>query len=216
MNRVPMEEIKAANTRKFAGRGYSLFLGLNKSADELGIDNHNYFIYDTMDTVEQYNRMKTIAGNNGQATVCLNRAYPECSPAGTCIMYFTTLYMEDDWGRITPQEYVKTKNQVASRMIERFEQDTGAKIRDAIEEVSIATPMTYARYCGHPEGVIYGYESQYWDGLMPRLQMMAEDHRIRGLRFAGGHAMRLSGFSSAYFSGDIAGRQTVGDIKREG
>lgn len=132
------------------------------------------------------------------------------------MMYFTTLYMEDDWGRITPQEYVRTKEEVASRMIDRFEQDTGAKIRDAIEEVSIATPMTYARYCGHPERVIYGYESQYWDGVMPRLQMMAEDHRIRGLRFAGGHAMRLSGFSSAYFSGDIAGRQTVGDIKREG
>lgn len=216
MDQVPEAEIKAANTRKFAGRGYSLFLGLNKSADDLGIENHNYFIYDTMDTVEQYNRMKTIAGNNVQATVCLNRAYPECSPEGTCMMYFTTLYMEDDWGRITPQEYVRTKEEVASRMIDRFEQDTGAKIRDAIEEISIATPMTYARYCGHPEGVIYGYESQYWDGLMPRLQMMAEDHRVRGLRFAGGHSMRLSGFSSAYFSGDITGRQTVGDIKREG
>ena len=64
--------------------------------------------------------------------------------------------------------------------------------------------------------VIYGYESQYWDGLMPRLQMMAEDHTVRGLRFAGGYSMRLSGYSSAYFSGDISGRQTVGDIKREG
>ena len=51
---------------------------------------------------------------------------------------------------------------------------------------------------------------------MPRLQMMAEDHKVRGLRFAGGYAMRLSGYSSAYFSGDISGRQTVGDIKREG
>lgn len=46
--------------------------------------------------------------------------------------------------------------------------------------------------------------------------MMDEDHKIRGLRFAGGYAMRLSGFSSAYFSGDISGRQTVGDIKKEG
>lgn len=76
--------------------------------------------------------------------------------------------------------------------------------------------MTYARYCGHPQGVIYGYESQYWDGLTPRLMMMGEDHKVRGLRFAGGYSMRLSGYSSAYFSGDITGRQTVGDIKREG
>ena len=86
------------------------------------------------------------------------------------------------------------------------------------KEISVATPMTYARYCGHPQGVIYGYESQYWDGLMPRLQMMGEDYGngIRGLRFASAWSMRLSGYSSSYFAGDIAGRQTVGDIKREG
>ena len=104
-------------------------------------------------------------------------------------------------------------------MIERFEQDTGCKISDSIEEISIATPMTYARYCLHPQGDIYGYESQYWDGLTPRLLMMGEDQEernIKGLRFAGGYAMRLSGYSSAYFSGDISGRQTVGDIKKEG
>ena len=101
-------------------------------------------------------------------------------------------------------------------MISRFEEYTGCKIKDSIEEIAVATPMTYARYCGHPEGVIYGYESQYWDGLNPRLQMMAQDHVTRGLRFAGGYSMRLSGYSSAYFSGDITGRQTVGDIKKEG
>ena len=216
MDKVPAEEVRATNARKFAGRGFSMFLGLDRSADDLGIENHNYFLYDTMDTVRQYERMRTIADNDVQATVCLNRADPDCSPKGTCMMYFTTLYMSDDWANVTPQEYYKVKNSVANRMIDRFEQDTGAKIRDHIEEISVATPMTYARYCGHPQGVIYGYESQYWDGLMPRLLMMGEDHRIRGLRFAGGYAMRLSGYSSAYFSGEIAGRQTVGDIKREG
>ncbi|MCD8308152.1 MAG: hypothetical protein LUD51_08025 [Clostridia bacterium] len=45
---------------------------------------------------------------------------------------------------------------------------------------------------------------------------MDEGHRIRGLRFAGGYSMRLSGYSSAYHSGDISGRQTVGDIANEG
>ena len=51
-----------------------------------------------------------------------------------------------------------------------------------------------------------------------RLQMMGEDYEngVRGLRFASGYAMRLSGYSSAYHAGDISGRQTVGDIKREG
>ena len=216
MDKVDERIVKETNARKFAGRGFTMFLGLNKSADELGITNHNYFLYDTMDTVKQYDLMKTIESNSVQATVCLNRAYPECSPAGTSMMYFTTLYMSDDWANVKPEDYFKVKDYVANKMIERFEQDTGCKIRDSIEEISVATPMTYARYCGHPEGGIYGYESQYWDGLMPRLLMMAEDHKTKGLRFAGGFSMRLSGYSSAYFSGDITGRQTVGDIKREG
>lgn len=216
MDKVPEEVVKETNARKLAGRGFTMFLGLNKSADELGITNHNYFLYDTMDTAKQYELMKKIDTNSVQATVCLNRAYPDCSPAGTCMMYFTTLYMSDDWGNVKPEDYFKVKNKVAEMFISRFEKDTGCKIRDSIEEISVATPMTYARYCGHPEGDIYGYESQYWDGLTPRLLMMAEDHKTRGLRFAGGFSMRLSGYSSAYFSGDITGRQTVGDIKREG
>lgn len=216
IDKVKEEIVRATNARKFAGRGYTMFLGLNKSADDLGIENHNYFLYDTMDTVKQYDLMKSIKDNSVQATVCLNRAYPECSPKGTSMMYFTTLFMSDDWGNVKPQDYFRTKEYVANKMIERFEKDTGTKIRDSIEEISIATPMTYARYCSHPEGDIYGYESQYWDGLTPRLMMMAEDHKTRGLRFAGGFSMRLSGYSSAYFSGDISGRQTVGDIKKEG
>ena len=38
---------------------------------------------------------------------------------------------------------------------------------------------------------------------------------IPGIRFAGGYAMRSSGYSSAYISGDLSGRQTVGDLKKE-
>lgn len=216
MDNVPESVVRATNARKFSGRGFCMFLGLNKTADELGIENHNYFLYDTSDSVKQYEIMKKISTNAAQATVCLNRAYPECSPAGTAMMYFTTLYMSDDWGNVKPQDYARTKEKVANMMISRFEEYTGCKIKDSIEEIAVATPMTYARYCGHPEGVIYGYESQYWDGLNPRLQMMAQDHVTRGLRFAGGYSMRLSGYSSAYFSGDITGRQTVGDIKKEG
>ena len=102
-------------------------------------------------------------------------------------------------------------------MINVFERETGCKIRESIEEIATASPVTYARYCGHPEGVIYGYETADWDSLMPRMMMIQEDAAMfPGLRFAGGFAMRSSGYSSAYVSGDLSGRQTVGDIKRGG
>ena len=213
---VTEEMVRATNARTFAGRGFSLFLGLSKSAQELGIKSHNYFIYDTADTVKQYDLMRKVATNHVQATVCLNNAYPACSPEGTCMMYFTTLLMSDDWGNISETDYFKAKDRVADDMIRVFERETGCRIRDAIEEIAVASPTTYARYCGHPQGVIYGYEAADWDSLMPRMMMIQEDAALfPGLRFAGGWAMRSSGYSSAYVSGDISGRQTVGDLKRE-
>lgn len=214
---VTEKMVRATNARTFAGRGLTLFLGLNKSAEELGIESHNYFIYDTADTVRQYDLMKKIDTNHVQATVCLNKAYPECSPKGTCMMYFTTMFMSDDWGNVTEEDYFKAKDRIAEDMINVFERETGCKIRDSIEEICLASPTTYARYCGHPEGVIYGYETCDWDSLMPRMMMMKEDAELfPGLRFAGGYAMRSSGYSSSYVSGDLSGRQTVGDLKREG
>lgn len=209
--------VRATNTRKFAGRGYTLFLGLNKSAEELGIKSHNYFIYDTCDSVKQYELMKKINTNHVQATVCLNNAYQDCSPKGTCMMYFTTMFMSDDWGNVSDEDYYKMKDAVALDMINVFERETGCKIKDHIEEIEVACPTTYARYCGHPEGVIYGYETGDWDSLMPRMMMMKEDAKLyENLRFVGGYAMRSSGYSSAYISGDLSGRQTVGDLKKEG
>ena len=213
---VTEQMVRATNARTFAGRGFTLFLGLNKSAEELGIKSHNYFIYDTPDSVKQYDMMRKVSTNHVQATVCLNNAYPGCSPEGTCMMYFTTMFMSDDWGNVSETDYFKAKDRVADDMIRVFERETGCAIRDAIEEIAVASPTTYARYCGHPEGVIYGYETADWDSLMPRMMMMAEEARMfPGLRFAGGFAMRSSGYSSAYVSGDLSGRQTVGDLQRE-
>ena len=208
--------VRTTNSRTFAGRGYTLFLGLNKSAEELGIKSHNYFIYDTADTARQYDLMRKVDTNHVQATVCLNNAWPGCSPEGTCMMYFTTIFMSDDWGSVEDPDYFKAKDRVADYMIRVFERETGCHIRDAIEEISVASPTTYARYCSHSQGVIYGYETAEWDSLTPLMMMLKEDAQLfPNLRFAGGWAMRSSRHSCAYVSGNLSGRQTVGDLKRE-
>ncbi len=213
---VPERALKLTNFRKFAGKGFTVFLGLNRSAEELGIKDHNYFIYDTSDNVEQYNSMKKIGNTAAQATVCLNNALPECSPEGTAIMYMTTLFTDDVWSGVSEEDYFKVKNQVASSMIERFEEATGISIRDHIEEIAIATPQTYARYCGHPQGTIYGYESQYYDGLMNRIQMVEEDRFVPGLRIGGGYGERLLGYPSSYKSGANEAARTLRDMEKEG
>ncbi len=213
---VPEKALKLTGFRKFAGRGFTVFLGLNASAEELGIRDHNYFIYDTTDNVKQYESMKKIGNTAAQATVCLNNADPDCSPEGTCIMYMTTLFTDDVWSQVEEMDYFRVKNEVARSMIERFERATGTKISDHIEELAIATPETYARYCGHPQGTVYGYESQYYDGLMNRIQMVEEDHFVPGLRIGGGYGERLLGYPSSYKSGANEAGRTLKDMEKEG
>lgn len=215
LDKVPERALKLTNFRKFGGRGFTVFLGLNKSPEELGLKDHNYFIYDTTDNVVQYESMKKLGNTAAQATVCLNNADPDCSPKGTTIMYMTTLFMEDVWSKVDQKDYFKVKNEIADSMIKRFETATKTNIRDHIEEIAIATPETYARYCGHPQGVVYGYESQYYDGLMNRIQMVEEDRFVPGLRIGGGYGERLLGYPSSYKSGANEAKRTLADMQRE-
>lgn len=215
IDNVPESEIKKTNTRVLNAKGFSMFLGLDKSPEELGIKDHSFFIYDSADSVKQVKLMEKISTNNAQATVCLNEVYPDCSPEGTTILYFTTLYMTDDWGNVKPEEYREAKRAVADRMINNFEKATGIKIRDSIEEIEIASPVTYAHYTGVPEGTIYGYRTQGWDSVLQRNIMDKNEAAIKGLRFCGGFGMYGIGYSSSFISGGDSAKNTLADMEAE-
>ena len=212
---VPERALKLCNFRKFAARGLSIFLGLNKSPGELGITEHSYFVYDSSDSVDMYNKMKDLNQHVGQATCCLNNVNPGCSPEGTTILYMTSLYFEDVWKDVKETDYFELKNKIASRFIDEFEKATHTNIHDYIEEIAIATPVTYARYAGHPEGTIYGYEGTYKDNLMARIMMVNEDHFIKGLRIGGAFGEREIGYPSSYASGYNEAKRTLKDMEDE-
>lgn len=209
---VPVQAKKLTNARELAGRGFSIFLGLNKSAEEIGLNDHSYFITKTLDSKVQYESMKNL-NNTSHIAVCLNNVIKDASPKGTSIMYFTTLYFSDCFADIKEEEYFDKKNEVAEKFLIQFEETTDIKIRDYIEEIEIATPMTYARYTNAPSGSIYGYKAHSWDNMMPRLMSMYDENYIKGLHFCGGSAMRLSGYNSAYISGDLSAKFTLMDMK---
>ena len=100
-------------------------------------------------------------------------------------------------------------------LIDHFEKATGARVREHIEEVEVATPVTFARYTGVHGGAIYGYEPDSWDSLIPRMMAMNEEKHIGGLEFAGGYAFRCHGYSSSFLSGQIAGLLTFASLLEE-
>ena len=130
-------------------------------------------------------------------------------------MSITTLYQPEVWKHVSPKDYVQVKNQIASDLIAHFEQATGAPIREHIEEFEVATPQTYARYTGSYNGIIYGYEPEPWDSLIPRM-MTLRDLPFDGLQFCGGYAVRCHGYSSALMSGPTSALLTFQDMIEKG
>jgi prolycopene isomerase len=92
----------------------------------------------------------------------------------------------------------------------------GIRISDSIEEISIATPITFARYLGTPQGNVYGYTANRWDGYFPRVLAQEEEYTIKGLRFCGGHSTMLDGYSQSYLSGAETARLAAAELKKEG
>ncbi|APX71833.1 NAD(P)/FAD-dependent oxidoreductase [Companilactobacillus allii] len=213
---VPIREVKKSNARKIGTSGFLVYLGLNKSAEELGIKDYSTFIDDNWDSHYQFDHMDNLKDNGFFIMNCLNVANPGCSPEGTSILYATQLFFGDSWDDVSPVEYAKLKDKIAEDLISRYEKATGINIRDYIEEIEIATPETFARYLRGPEGEIYGYFGSRWDQMLARtMSLVKEDEPIKNLHFCGGHGYLLDGYSSAYQSGLAAAKLANQNISKE-
>ena len=210
---VPKFELKKANARHYGFRGFSVYLGLDASPEELGIKDYTIFITNSLDTRKLYEDCEYIIDDIPLLDVCcLNMAVPECSPEGTTEIVLTLSYTEDAWADVTEKNYVEMKRKVANDMIDRFEEVLGIRIRDHIEEIEIASPVTFARYMYTPQGTIYGYLSDTWDGMSSRTISNGTEPTVPGLFFVGGHANSLSGYFPTYTSGNRTGFPILGYV----
>lgn len=212
---VPKSAVKLANARQIGTSGFMVYLGLNKSPEELGIKDYSLFTASTPDSRQQFENMNTIDHNDFMIMNCLNIAVPNCSPKGTTILYATQLYRTGTWDQIKPADYQNKKVEIARRIIRQYERASGIKISDAIEEIEIAAPETFARYMRTPNGSIYGYYGQPWDQTFGRLvNMQREVEPIDHLYFCGGDSYMMDGYSSAYFTGFSAAQMACKDIDK--
>jgi len=209
---VPRTAYRQVNARTHGSSAFVVYLGLDASPEDLGLMDYSYFIYEHMDIDRLYASFSDLCDPRVQATVCLNRAVPDCSPPGTTIMSFTILYRPGVWDRVAPEDYVSVKRKVADRLIRNFEQAMHVSLRDHIEEIEVATPQTFARYTGSFAGGVYGYEPEPWDSIIPRMMCMQDELYIEGLRFAGGNAFRTYGYSSSLLSGQTVALLTLRDM----
>ncbi len=212
---VPINSKKLANSRILGGKGFSIFLGLNQSPKDLGLENYSYIICESLDSHKEYLNKSSLKTCSSMAYV-LNNAIPSCSAKGTTILEFNSPLMQDTFIKnVTEKNYFELKSRIAESIIDAFEKTTKISIKPYIEEIEIATPITYARYTGHPDGSIYGYKATGMDNLLPRMLSEEKETLLENLRFCGSFSSTLSGFGATYMSGHLAAKGTLKDIEKE-
>ena len=213
---IPQRVRQLTNARQLALSAGCVYLGLNKSPEELGIKNYTLFVSRTGDTQKNYDNTADFQKNDFLLMNCLNCAVPDCSPAGTTILFGTKFYRTGVWDNVQPQNYQKMKDQMAEDFLSEYEEATGIHVRDAIEEIETVSPATFARYMNTPDGEVLGYYGQSWDQTLQRMMSLHEEAEpVPGLLFCGGHGAMMDGYSSAYATGAMAAQQAIAEINEE-
>ncbi|MBE6811869.1 MAG: NAD(P)/FAD-dependent oxidoreductase [Ruminococcaceae bacterium] len=212
---IPEQQLKMLNARKTACSLTTVYLGMNKTKEELGIKDYSVFIAPDSDSDKQYE----VAQNffSGYCIInCLNEIIPDCTPEGTSQLFLTTMTFGDVMKDVKPEDYKKFKTKVARDMIETCEKALNISIMPYIEEIEIALPPTFARYLNTPFGTPYGYMLEKWDSMIPRTVQYLKDQPFDNFFFCGASQERGDGYGCAYYTGEKAGGLVVNAMKKEG
>ena len=210
------EALMNVNSRKVSGKLFTVHLGLNRSAEELGLTNYSYIIYHSLDSDLEQSKMKMVNSGNQISTV-LNNAVKDASPEGTCIVSLNTLFFEDGFDNyIDNERYYVDIYEMAQRLIEVFQKYTKVRIADYIEEIEIVSPINNAAFNDCPEGSTYGFKLSGNDNLLPRILNSNREKYIDGLEIIGGFDGDIYGYNSSLMSGYTASLEildeTEGDL----
>lgn len=212
---IPEKQLKMLNTRKIACTLTTVYLGMNRTKEELGITDYSVFIAPDSDSDKQFEAAQNYF--SGYCIInCLNEIIPDCTPEGTCQLFLTTMTFGDVMKDIKPQDYKKFKTKVARDMIETCERALNISITPYIEEIEIALPPTFARYLNTPWGTPYGYMLEKWDSMIPRTVQYMADQPFENFLFCGASQERGDGYGCAYYTGEKAGGLVVKALEKEG
>jgi len=186
---------------------FTIYMGLDRTPEELGVQDSTTFMSPDLDADRHYERYKTIDFNDDPiGLTCYSHIDPSFSPEGTAQAVLITLKYAEPWLRVPPERYVSEKQRVADAML-RMGEKLYPGLRDHIEEIEIATPITHMRYLGHPGGAIYGFEQHAKDSTL----FVSPKPPIEGLYLAGAW-IDMGGFQPTLESGMKAARAILKEM----
>ena len=191
---------------------FIIWLGLNATAEQIGIRHHHQFINTTNDYHATHEAGYSLEGPFCLGGLCPNITIPDFSPEGTCVLSISVPIQPCAFEGLNQEEYVRLKNDLAGRIIDEYERISGLDLRSYIEEIEIATPATLARY-GNTSGGALGYQITPANHPIAAQVSGLFENYIKGLDFVG----QFSGFLGyANNPLGIAAGDRIGKSIREG
>jgi prolycopene isomerase len=145
-----------------------VYLGVDRDPVADGWDHHEFFLSEGYDSEADY--AAAAAGDfaaTGMVITDYTRSDPGCAPPGKSVLVLMTLAPwdhEDVWGTGGDLEgyrrnpvYRRVKQEAGAILIDRAA-GVIPGLRDAVEVLEVATPLTNVRYARNPAGSIYGRE----------------------------------------------------------
>ena len=190
---------------------FALYVGLDCTAEEAGIVDGTSFLMDKPGTggrpIPYEAGMRRIEGVSTEYVTCYNVDDPEYSEPGTASFTILASKVPQPFIDLPPEKYHEVKFAFAEKILERF-YEFYPEVRNHLEEVEIATPMTFLNYIGSPGGAIYGVDCSTKDMIASKFDPRSP---FKGLYFCG-VSLIYGGFHTTLRSGYATGRLILKDM----
>ena len=200
------------NARTLSMNGLVVYLGLNKSYQDLKLYNYRYYEFQNLNSMINMKSMKEFYHHTIEAIVP-NIVNEKASPKNTTILVLKTLYNDAPWNKINASNYYQIKNDLAKGLIEEFELAFNIDIKEYIEEMVVATPFTFKKFTNRSNGSIFGPMRLGYDNSINRLISYKEEG-IPHLSFVGEASIFGGGLDNAIYSGYYITEQLLKEERR--
>lgn len=177
---IPSSVFKGYASRPIGISAVTAYIGLDCNPEDLGFTASTTFISQSLDEDEIFQRSRTLERPLAAGISCYDFADPGFSPDGSCHVSVIGLQYAEPWQQVPPENYCDEKHRYADHLIDIAE-GSYPGIRDVIEEIEVATPITHMRYLGHPGGAIYGFDQVKTEsGLFHRDEDVIQNLHLTG------------------------------------
>lgn len=192
-----------------------VYLGLSRSRQELGLQDHEVFINGTVDLERQFADAHRTAPPDSFLLTAYNVSDPGFSPPGTSVVVLVSLADGLAWQQVAARDYPGLKQRYAEQLVERASA-LYPQLPHDIEVAVVSTPITNMRYTGNIGGAVYGFAPTPAENPAFR---MAQQGPLEGLWFAGAWTRPGGGYEPTISSGLAAAEAILaarGDHKTAG